>query len=178
MSDELKKLKRQEVWLKTIAVLLNLIIITLLVIIMLFKSNLLHAKDFGSHGHTWEITETNIIEFIQSRLKEVDMEKLNQQMADKTKGMVEQPKAVGNIEDAKETIVYYHDPTYTVLEDILDHNGKVLYPAGYKVNPLNQVSLRQRLIFINGDNKAQVTFALAEREKHKGEDNSDLRQIT
>ena len=47
---------------------------------------------------------------------------------------------------------HLYDPSYTVPEDIYDHKGHLLYKAGYKVNPLNQVPLRERLIFINGDN--------------------------
>ena len=143
-----------------------LVVMVLLVIFALIDKA--YSKDFGVQGHRWEIAETDILEYIEQKLKAVDIKKLQEEMVKKTKERVERPEPVSGIKDAVGKNSYLYDPSYTVPEDIYDHKGNLLYKAGYKVNPLNQVPLRKRLIFINGDNEAQVEYALKKREEYQG----------
>ena len=89
-------------------------------------------------------------------------------MRGKTREAVERPKPVSGVKDNLLQRIHYHDPSYVVPEDIYDHKGNLLYKAGYKVNPLNQVPLREKLIFINGDNGEQVKYALKKRKEYQG----------
>jgi conjugal transfer pilus assembly protein TraW len=126
------------------------------------------SKDFGVVGHVWDIAEEDILEYIEKKLRAVDVEKLKEEMRDKTRKAVERPKQVSGIVDNSLLRVHYHDPSYVVPEDVYDHKGNLLYKAGYKVNPLNRVPLRERLIFINGDNAEQVKYALQKRKEYQG----------
>ena len=56
---------------------------------------------------------------------------------------------------------WIYDPTITVGQDLRDARGVVLVAAGTRVNPLDTVGLRQRLIFLNADDPAQLKWALA-----------------
>ncbi len=66
----------------------------------------------------------------------------------------------GQFAHAKKRNVYYLDMTYTLPEDILDHNGQVIFRKGHTVNPLDMVSIT-KYIFIDGNRPEEVAFALA-----------------
>ncbi len=145
-----------------------ILIVTILFGLILFYKTPSQAKDFGVEGHLWEIAEEDILEYIEKELKVVDVKKLKAEMIDKTKRRVEEPEEVSGIGISSSERIYYYDPSYIVPEDIYDQNGNLLYKAGYKVNPLNQVPLREKLIFINGNNEYQVRYALKKREEYGG----------
>ncbi|EPR11046.1 hypothetical protein M527_04845 [Sphingobium indicum IP26] len=42
-----------------------------------------------------------------------------------------------------------------------DHKGNLIAAAGQKVNPLDFVAIRQDLVFIDGDDRAQLAWATA-----------------
>lgn len=128
------------------------------------------GKDFGVQGHRWEIAETDILEYIEKKLAAVDIEKLKEEMIKKTTERVEEPEPVRGIVDVifGKATKYYYDPSYVVPEDIFDLKGNLIYEAGYKVNPLEQVPLRERLIFINGKNEKQLEYAMRKREEYGG----------
>lgn len=123
------------------------------------------AKDFGIEGHTYEIAEEDILQYIKKKLANFDIQKLNNEMKSRTTQYVERPNAVQGITNAKENALFYYDPTYTLQRDIKDHEGKLIHKAGTKINPLEHLSLQEDLIFINGDIKSQIEFALKHREK-------------
>jgi conjugal transfer pilus assembly protein TraW len=118
------------------------------------------AKDFGVQGHIFEILEQDFLEVINARLKAVDWNQFNQKIQDKTKDYVETPTAIKNITKANESKEYFYDPTYVLAQDIRDHTGKLIHAKGTKVNPLEFTSLKDDLIFIDGDDETQVKFAL------------------
>lgn len=120
------------------------------------------AKDLGVHGHVFEIIEQDFLEVINARLKAVDWNKFNQKIKNKTKDYVETPTAIKNITKAVEAKKYFYDPTYVLTQDIYDHTGKLIQTKGTKVNPLEFTSLKEDLIFIDGDEKDQIKFALAQ----------------
>ncbi len=119
-----------------------------------------NAKDFGIQGHVFEIKEQDFLEVINAKLKAVDWNQFNQKIQDKTKDYVETPTAIKNITKAKESKEYFYDPTYVLDQDIYDHIGKLIHAKGTKVNPLEFTSLREALLFIDGDDETQVKFAL------------------
>ena len=47
---------------------------------------------------------------------------------------------------------------YTLEKDITDADGKILFKAGTKVNPLEVKPLTKTLCFIDGDDPEQVTW--------------------
>jgi conjugal transfer pilus assembly protein TraW len=126
------------------------------------------AKDFGIQGHSFTITEEDFLEVINAKLKAVDWDKFNQKIQDKTKDYVETPTAIKNITKAKESKEYFYDPTYVLDQDIYDYIGKLIHAKGTKVNPLEFSSLREDLIFIDGDDEAQIKFVLQQyRQKQE-----------
>jgi conjugal transfer pilus assembly protein TraW len=119
------------------------------------------AKDCGVEGHVFKIIEEDILKVIEQRLAGVDIHKLNAELRSKTEKYIENPPSVKGISKARETKISYFDPTYSGAEDIYDHNGLLLQPAGKVINPLEHVPLREALIFIDGDDVEQVDYALS-----------------
>lgn len=151
----------------------------LFLLLWLGSSVTLQAKDFGVRGKIAPIEEQDPIVLIQSKLKTMEergeLELHNRELQKKTRMAIERPKPVEGISKAKETRIFYYDPTYVVPEDIKDHTGKIIHPKGTRLNPLETVIFSQGLLFFDGDDANQVTFAketLKENPKENLKENS------
>lgn len=133
-------------------------IVVMLIIWMPFFA---FAKDFGVVGYTYNIEEQDIIKYIKSKLKQIDIVKLQKEQQQIVRASVDRPKEVSGIIDAKENKEYFYDPTFILEEDIFDHIGRLIQKSGTRINPLEKIALRHDLVFINGDNPKQVEFALS-----------------
>lgn len=116
------------------------------------------SKDFGVHGATFEIKEEGFISMIQRKLKLVDIEKEQRKMLEIVKIRVEEPLRVANIKRTQKAQSFTYDPSYITEEDIILPDGRVLYLAGTKVNPLDHMNLDKRLIFIDGKDLLQIEW--------------------
>ena len=59
------------------------------------------------------------------------------------------------------------DPTITLAADIRGAKGELIHAAGTRVNPLDSVKLRADLLFLDGDDPAQIRWALEQDSKAK-----------
>lgn len=119
------------------------------------------AKNLGSIGTTWEIQEQSLLALIEQRLQDEFGGKTEDEIkADVQKRVeekvlrppyVELPRAT---EDSERTF----DPSFTVERDLADHKGNVFAKKGQVVNPFNHLSFDRTLIFIDGDDEAQVKW--------------------
>ena len=104
-------------------------------------------------GVTYTIAETDLLEEIQHRAEQVDWQK----MYDKdpsTWSAYSSPR----LAETKETSTNRITPVYTVEQDVLDKNGKVIYPAGFSYNPLKYFQMPARIVFI-GATKKHIEWA-------------------
>jgi conjugal transfer pilus assembly protein TraW len=136
---------------------------TMLFFLCLGQPIAVYAKDFGTRGTISSIEEHDPIVLIQSKLKNMEergeLERHNLELQKKTRAAIERPKPVEGIRHAREGRVFYYDPTYVVKEDLQDHQGRIFYKKGTRINPLETVSLSQGLLFFDGDDEDQVAFA-------------------
>jgi conjugal transfer pilus assembly protein TraW len=144
---------------------------TLLALLLLLSSNIAVAKDYGIQGVTYEITEKDFLKELQEKLQEAQKSgKLAKFQDDVKKQMissVNSPKAVEGITKATFAREWYFDPSVSKPTDLADQNGQVFYRAGTKVNPLDYMSFTKTLIFIDGDDEAQVRWALEQNKIKK-----------
>jgi conjugal transfer pilus assembly protein TraW len=135
---------------------------TIFILLCLGQSIALHAKDFGVRGKIATIEEDDPLVLVQSKLKSMkergELERHNRELQKKTRMAIERPKPVEGLSKAKESHIFYYDPTYIVPEDIKDHTGQIFYKKGTKINPLETISLSQELLFFDGDDEDQVAF--------------------
>ncbi len=123
------------------------------------------AKDLGTHGPLWEVTEPSILETIQTRLKEMeaagDLDRMREEMQNTTRAYVNRPRPVPGLSKAEEYARWDVDLSITVEQDIADHQGQVFARAGTVVNPMAFSRFNKRIVLFDGDDPAQVEFALS-----------------
>lgn len=122
-------------------------------------------KDYGLFGKLYPIREENAFKVLASKQKEVERG-LRERIPQIKKRMVILSKYDGLFEHAKEDRVYYIDPRVMLEDDIYDHRGNIIVPAGTVFDPTEYVKLG-RYVVIDGNSKKQVEFAL----------NGDFRKI-
>jgi len=121
-------------------------------------------RDYGVVGTTFEILEEDLLEVIERKLKifeaEGSLHEHQQKFAKQSQERIKRPKPVEGIKHTKEPRSFIYDPSIIVPYDLKDHQGKVFYAKGTKVNPLDYKSLTKPLLFIDGDDGPQVEWAI------------------
>lgn len=122
------------------------------------------AEDLGVVGKTYEIAETDLLTVIQAELKAMAADgrlaEAEQRLKARAEAFVKRPPG-RDLPRATEDRVYYHDPSLTTEQDLLDHRGRLIHPAGTTINPLDYVSLTTPLVFFDGDDKVQAEWVRA-----------------
>jgi conjugal transfer pilus assembly protein TraW len=123
-----------------------------------------NAYDFGVVGSTATIEEEDMLDYIKGRLTAMqasgELDERNKQMQEYTQSKVTRPKSIEGISNATEPKSWLYDPTFTLRSDIKDENGNIIHHVGKSINPLDHMPLKEKLIFINGDDEAQVKWAI------------------
>ena len=121
------------------------------------------ARDYGQQGAVWPIVEPDLLAQIHARLtrleKTGETARLNQELKRRTIARVNRPEPVAGVGPASATRSWRFDPTITVERKIADDKGRVIIAAGTRVNPLDTVPLRAPLVFLDGDDPAQLAWA-------------------
>lgn len=134
----------------------------LIMILSLLNINAVQAKDLGTVGPTYKITETNLLHFIYDRLnqyqKEGRLEQLQQQFVKQVQKQIERPVG-SNVTPAIKNNSWLFDPSLQLQKDITNEKGQMIAAAGTVVNPLAYVHLSKELVFINGDIDKELYFA-------------------
>ncbi len=127
------------------------------------------AKNFGNYGPVFPITEPNFLEEIMSGFREMEatggLAQMERDMQDRTKGYLDRPNAGAILPPAEIYRAFQFDPSITLERDLADHEGRIFARAGTVVNPLAYSSFSKRIVVIDGDDPAQVEFALSEGDE-------------
>jgi len=157
----------------------------LLVLLFLLFSITAHqnsiARDYGQQGTVYPIVEQDFLKEIMGKLKEMEqsgkLAKFQKGIKNQMVDSVNKPKPVAGITATKFAKSWLFDPAVFLDKDLADQNGKVFYKAGTKVNPLDHISLTRTLIFIDGDDEAQVKWALKQDKINKGKHGKNTKII-
>lgn len=140
------------------------------------------AKPLGTVGQVFPIAEMDMLDWINARLAVLDengeMDKMKNQFKEQVKQTVQRPKPVDNISTTTSPRSYLVDPSLTLSQDIKDANGNILFPKGLRINPfdastwpnghmLPPVALSKTLVFFDGDDKQQLSWAVAFQQSFK-----------
>lgn len=132
--------------------------------------NTAKAADLGTHGHTFEIIEPDLLKQIEGKLqtlaKNGELSKHNDILMEKAKKALDFPEPVKGMtrlapeshRGATKERVFYYDPSITVPYDLKDHEGKVFHKVGTRINPLKFKSLSAPLVFIDGNDQEQIAW--------------------
>jgi len=136
----------------------------LIVVLLLSISNAVYAAayDLGVVGQTYEIAEPDMLEGFYSRLREAEangkMAEIEKQMKDRFIAYTNRPTGI-TLPRVQKQKVRYFDPTIVLSQNIVDHEGNLLWPAGTTVNPLEYVPMTQQWLFFDADDPEQAAWA-------------------
>ena len=131
---------------------------------LLFIPGFTLANDLGVVGPTYEIAERDLIEAMKDKFRRMEksgeLARLQESYKQRVIETVEKPRPVHGVSTTETARTFYVDPTWTLDRNVVDEQGKLLFPAGTKVNPLDYAPLTQYLLFFDQREKAQVAFAM------------------
>lgn len=112
-------------------------------------------KNLGVVGETFEIVEQDVTVELRQRSAHnaaKHMQAIRERM------QAYQPDDLHPLPPARADKTFLVDMTYTLDRDLVDADGKVLYPKGFTFNPLDYLSLSIGLVVINGEDPDQVEW--------------------
>lgn len=138
----------------------------------LFYGSIAHAVDLGTIGPTYGIAEPHLLADIERRLREKERSGELQRLIDeaRTRGVeaVRQPTPVAGVHATDVPRTFYVNPSFTLDRNIIDANGRLLFAAGLRKNPLEVVSLSKRLLFFDARDRRQVERARELMSNYEG----------
>lgn len=128
------------------------------------------ANDLGTYGETFDIVEVDLLKMLGAKLKSAEssgrIDQLNRQFAARAERHIEEPAPVADISHTTKPRSWLFDPSIIVPRDFADQNGRVFAHAGERINPLERLpTYNKTLIFIDGGDAAEVSFAMAVRKR-------------
>lgn len=112
------------------------------------------AKVLGTFGQVYAITEPDALAEIEERARSINW----QSILDKEKPEDFRPSHLVQLPRAKRDRSFLVDMTYTLEFDVPDGQGGILYPRGYRFNPLEYVPFNQTLVILDGDDPEQLAW--------------------
>lgn len=130
------------------------------------------ATDLGVIGPTYPIAEPHLLDFIQARLQDKarsgELQRLQQQARARAVATIVAPPPLPGIAPSDRARTFYVDPSVTLDHPVRDHQGRLLFAAGTRSNPLHVVSLSRRLLFFDARDAQQVARARTLIDAHPG----------
>jgi conjugal transfer pilus assembly protein TraW len=112
------------------------------------------AKVIGTFGQVYTIAEPDALTEIEKRAKAVNWRSI----LDKERPEEFRPPNLVSLPRARHDRSFLVDMTYTLEFDVPDGRGGLLYPRGYRFNPLDYVPFNQTLVIIDGDDPEQLAW--------------------
>lgn len=130
---------------------------------MLSGSTRSEARDYGQAGQAFPVIEPDLLSTIEARLKRAEatgeLARTNAMFAKRVEARVRRPTPVAGISNAVEAREWDFDPSVRLDRDIRDQKGNLIASARQTINPLDFVSVRQALVFVDGDDPDQIAWA-------------------
>lgn len=128
----------------------------LIVIIYLMTANPLFAafRNLGAAGDTYPVNEPDIMEQFRNGAagRAKLLEELRRQIKD------HRPRDLHHLSRAERNSTFMVDISIIQDENIVDTEGKIIYPKGYRFNPLKYITLPGAMVVIDGDDPEQVEW--------------------
>jgi conjugal transfer pilus assembly protein TraW len=155
--------------------LLSIVSRLLYFITLLFFSIYSQANNLGTYGHTYPITEPNLLTVIHKQLaymqKTGELKQLENKAKADVKKSVQRPRPT-IISTTTKPKQFFYTPSLVVPQNVYDGKGNLLYKQGTQINALDQSTYPKVLqkyhfslprwtgiwVFINADDQAQLNW--------------------
>jgi len=147
----------------SIRTLSKVLFIGLFIVFSMNRCAFARVYDLGKHGNLYEIAEPDFLEVIKmkARALEQDSDLIKKKMRKKVESY--RPQNAVDLPPAKKNGVRLVDMTYTLEFDITDGKGNVVYPKGFRFNPLEYVPFNETLVVLNGTREREIKWFLSSR---------------
>lgn len=123
------------------------------------------ATDLGTLGPIYPIREQSFLEQIEQRVRALEasgeLKKMERETIARNTDRVNNPAPVEGLATGTRARTKYFDPTFMLDRNVFDHEGRLMYPAGTRKNPLEVVSWTRKLLFFDARDPRQVAAARA-----------------
>lgn len=131
------------------------------------------AKDLGVVGSTYPVAETDFVTMAQSKLQaklgsDGGIGRWQIQQQEMMRVAADRPVPVEGLRPTIQARRWFWNPSFVIPTDVRSANDAILLKAGSRFNPLDQVSLKNALIFFNGDDPKQIIWAQEENKALSG----------
>jgi conjugal transfer pilus assembly protein TraW len=130
------------------------------------------AKDLGVVGTTYPMAETDFVTMAQQKIREKlnngNMEGWQSQQQEAIRVAADRPVSVEGLGLTIQARQWFWDPSFVIPYDVRSANGAIVIKAGARFNPLEKNSLKNALVFFNGDDPEQVSWAQKQNQALKG----------
>ncbi|NCN89131.1 MAG: type-F conjugative transfer system protein TraW [Gallionella sp.] len=131
--------------------------------VLVTLSTLAPAEDLGVIGQTYEVTEVNMLDVIQNKLKRMEktgeLARIERDYKKKATESIEHPSPIPGIRSTETASTHYYDPSMVTDKDVVDASGRILFPRGTRVNALDYVGWNKYLLFVDGRDQKQLEFS-------------------
>ncbi|HHL35614.1 MAG TPA: hypothetical protein ENJ30_14745 [Desulfobulbaceae bacterium] len=112
-------------------------------------------KNLGVFGETYPVVEPDVVAELQEEAARKNRFGDNEFLE---RMKTYQPEDIHHLPRATRDRTFLVDMTYALDQDLLDGDGKVIYPKGFTFNPLDYVSFSGGMLVIDGNDPAQVKW--------------------
>lgn len=135
--------------------------IVLLFPILLFSSIL--KKQYET-GETFLFAEKDMIEEIKNQIinnkTQIESKLKEYKEVAKEKANNYKPADLKKLTPALKNNIFYPDMTYTNPNNIYNNKGNIIYPKGFKFNPLDYQTISYQMIIIDGTSKKELDWLI------------------
>jgi conjugal transfer pilus assembly protein TraW len=114
-------------------------------------------------GRVYPIVEPDLMAQIMARLREKErsgeLARLREEAIERAKHRAFHPAPADNVRTATAARTFYYDPSLVTEHNVTGEDGRILVPAGTRVNPLDHVSLSSYWLFFDARDARQVAQA-------------------
>jgi len=135
--------------------------IIIMAFICIIQIHCLYAKNLGVHGKTYNVAEPDVLAEIRKQVSKVNWEKIIDKKKLLNSAKNYKPVNLKKMKTAKKQRTFAVDMTYTLDFNITDAQGSIIYPAGYRFNPLDYINYTKTLIVINAAMPKQVEWLIS-----------------
>lgn len=141
-------------------------IILFLLPIFLFSSTLIKKYETGE---TFEFKEKDMIEEIKNNIEnnrtqiEAKLEEYKKSAKEKVNKY--KPADLKMLTPAIKNNTFYPDMTFINPDNIYDNKGNIIYPKGFKFNPLDYQTIPYQMIVINGNSEDEIEWLIKNNYK-------------
>lgn len=136
--------------------------LTVILLMMFALLENAYAKSLGVVGSVFPVAEMSFLKLIESRVDALSqngvLDDINRDFVQRVSKHADRPQS-RYLERASTTEIHFYTPEIVLSQTIMDYRGRILYPAGTRVNALEKMpTYKPCWMFFNGDDKAQVLF--------------------